>query len=125
MRPMGRAADRGKGQGKGKGRGEGRLGHGGRGRTQGGEKPMGTIAYGGKGSKGRAANGNRPIGAARCRRDHHTHGVMPNPPPPAPPAPTRPPLVAGGWPPRAPQFHFPIALPLLEGQSVHHTSPGL
>ena len=43
---------------------------------------MGTTAYGGRGSKGRAANGDRPVGAAGCRRDHHTHGVMPNPPPP-------------------------------------------
>ena len=59
MRPMGTAAYGGKGQGKGKGRGEGRLGHGGRGRSKGGEKPMGTTAYGGKGSKGRAANGDR------------------------------------------------------------------
>ena len=71
MRPMGTAAYGGKGQGKGKGRGEGRLGHGGRGRSKGGEKPMGTTAYGGKGSKGRAANGDRPVGAASCKRDHH------------------------------------------------------
>ena len=60
---------------------------------------MGTTAYGGKGSKGRAANGDRPVGAASCRRDHHPmascqtppprqlqmrtihHRVMPNPPP--------------------------------------------
>ena len=83
MRLMGTAAYGGKGQGKGKGRGEGRLGHGGRGRSKGGEKPMGTTAYGGKGSKGRAANGGRPIGTARCIRDHHTQGVMPNPPSPS------------------------------------------
>ena len=98
VRPMGTVAYRGKGQGKGKGRGEGRLGQGGRGRSKGGEKLMGTTAYGGKGSKGRAANGDRPVGAASCRRDHHTmascqnppplqtrsshHGVMPKPPPP-------------------------------------------
>ena len=69
VRPMGTAAYRGKGQGKGKGRGEGRLGQGGRGRSKGGEKPMGTTTYGGKGSKGRAANGDRPV------------GVMPKPPP--------------------------------------------
>ena len=31
------------------------------------ERPMGTTAYGGKGSKGRAANGDRPVGAASCR----------------------------------------------------------
>ena len=77
---MGTAAYGGKGQGKGKGRGEGQLGQGGRGRSQGGEKPMGTTAYGGKGSKGRAANGDRPIAAASCRRDHHTKGVMLKPP---------------------------------------------
>ena len=55
---------------------------GGRGRSKGGEKPMGTTADGGNRSKGRAANGDRTVGAARCRRDHHTKGVMPNPPPP-------------------------------------------
>ena len=72
---------RGKGQGKGKGRGEGRLGQGGRGRSKGGEKLMGTTAYGGKGSKGRAANGDRPVGAASCRRDHHTMASCQSPPP--------------------------------------------
>ena len=82
VRPMGTAAYGGKGQGKGKGRGEGRLGQGGRGRSKGGEKPMGTTAYGGKGSKGRAANGDRPVGAASCRRDHHTMASCQNPPPP-------------------------------------------
>ena len=40
---------------------------------------MGTTAYGGKGSKGRAANGNRPVGAASCRRDHHTMASCQNP----------------------------------------------
>ena len=49
MRPMGTVAYRGKGQGKGKGRGEGRLGQGGRGRSKGGEKLMGTTA--GKGPR--------------------------------------------------------------------------
>ena len=83
VRPMGTVAYRGKGQGKGKGRGEGRLGQGGRGRSKGGEKLMGTTAYGGKGSKGRAANGDRPVGAASCRRDHHTMASCQNPPPPA------------------------------------------
>ena len=81
MRPMGTVAYGGKGQGKGKGRGEGRLGQGGRGRSKGGEKLMGTTAYGGKGSKGRAANGDRPVGAASCRRDHHTMASCQNPPP--------------------------------------------
>ena len=80
MRPMGTVAYRGKGQGKGKGRGEGRLGQGGRGRSKAGEKLMGTTAYGGKGSKGRAANGDRPVGAASCRRDHHTMASCQNPP---------------------------------------------
>ena len=82
VRPMGTVAYRGKGQGKGKGRGEGRLGQGGRGRSKGGEKLMGTTAYGGKGSKGRAANGDRPVGAASCRRDHHTMASCQNPPRP-------------------------------------------
>ena len=81
VRPMGTAVYGGKGQGKGKGRGEGRVGQGGRGRAQGGEKPMGTTAYGGKGSQGRAVNGDRPVGAAGCRQEPHTKGVMPKPPP--------------------------------------------
>ena len=85
VRPMGTVAYRGKGQGKGKGRGEGRLGQGGRGRSKGGEKLMGTTAYGGEGSKGRAANGDRAVGAASCRRDHHTMASSQNPPPPQPP----------------------------------------
>ena len=72
VRPMGTVAYGGKGQGKGKGRGQGRLGQGGRGRSQGGVGPMGTTADGGKGSKGRAANGDRPVGTASCRRDHYT-----------------------------------------------------
>ena len=80
VRPKGTTAYGGKGQGKGKGRGEGRLGQGGRGRSKGGEKPMGTTAYGGKGSKGRAANGDRPVGAASCKRDHHTMASCQNPP---------------------------------------------
>ena len=45
---------------------------------------MGTTAWGGKGSKGRAANGDRPVGAARCRRDHHTMASCQPPPPSAP-----------------------------------------
>ena len=35
---------------------------------------------GGKGSKGRAANGDRPVGAASCRRDHHTMASCQSPP---------------------------------------------
>ena len=44
----------------------------------------GTTTYGGKGSKGRAANGDRPTGAAGCRREQHTKGVMATPSPPPP-----------------------------------------
>ena len=40
---------------------------------------MGTTAYGGKGSKGRAANCDRPVGAASCRRDDHTMASCQNP----------------------------------------------
>ena len=40
---------------------------------------MGTTANGGKRSKGRAANGDQPIGAASCRRDHHTMASCQNP----------------------------------------------
>ena len=71
-RLMGTTAYGGKGQGKGKGSREGRLELGGRGRSKGGERPMGTTADGGKGSRGRAANGDRPVGAASCRREQHT-----------------------------------------------------
>ena len=60
-------------QGKGTENREGKIGQGGRGRPQGGERPMGTTAYGGKGSKGRArVSGDRPIGAASCRQEQHT-----------------------------------------------------
>ena len=38
---------------------------------------MGTTAYGG--SKGRAANGDWPIGTARCRREQRIQGDMPTP----------------------------------------------
>ena len=60
---------------------EGRIGQGGRGRTQGGERPRGTTAYGGKGSKGRAANGDRPVGAASGRRDQYTMATCQTPHP--------------------------------------------
>ena len=105
VRPMGTVAYRGKGQGKGKGRGEGRLGQGGRGRSKGGEKLMGTTAYGGIGSKGRAANGDRPVGAASCRRDHHTMASCQNPPPGARRLTARPadPQGLGQTPPTAPK----------------------
>ena len=42
-----------------------------RGRTPGGERPMGTPAYGAKGVRGRARGSERPIGAARCRQLHN------------------------------------------------------
>ena len=53
--------------------------------TQGGERPMRTTADGGKGPKGRAANGDRPIGAASCRRQQHTMASCQTRPPPPPP----------------------------------------
>ena len=94
-RPMDTTAYGGKGQGKGKGGREGRIGQGGRGR---GERPMGTTAYGGEGSKGRAANGDRPIGAASCRREQYTKGDMPTSHPPLviPPFLQPPPPYGGG-----------------------------
>ena len=49
----------------------------GEGGRRGGERPMGTTADGGGGSEGRAANGDLPMGAARCRRDQYTEGHMP------------------------------------------------
>ena len=59
----------------------GRIGQRGRGRTQGGERPMGTAADGGKGSEGRAADGDRPIGVARYRREQYTKATCQTPPP--------------------------------------------
>ena len=53
--------------------------HQGNGKGRNGVRPMGTAAYGGKGSKGRVANGDRPVGAASCRRDHHTMASCQNP----------------------------------------------
>ena len=47
------------------------MGHTGRGRAQGAERPMGTATDGGKGFEGRAAvSGDRPVGAASCRQQH-------------------------------------------------------
>ena len=44
---------------------------------------MGTTAYGGKGFKGRAVvSGERPISAARGRREQHTMAACQTPPPP-------------------------------------------
>ena len=43
---------------------------------------MGTTAYGGRGFQERArGSGERPIGAAGCRREQHTKGDTPTPPP--------------------------------------------
>ena len=36
------------------------------------------TADGGKGSKGRAANGDRPVGAASCRQQQHTMATCQN-----------------------------------------------
>ena len=47
---------------------------------------MGTTAYGGKGSKGRAVNGDRPVGP-RAAHENKTYGDMPPPPPPQGPKP--------------------------------------
>ena len=59
-------------QGKGGGSRDVRVGQAGRGRAQGGERPMGTAPYGGNGFKRRAAvSGERPLGAARCRQQHN------------------------------------------------------
>ena len=41
---------------------------------------MGTTADGGKGSEGRAANGDRPVGAANCRREPYTMASCQTPP---------------------------------------------
>ena len=54
----------------------------GNGKGRSGERPMDTTAYGGKGSKGRAANGDRPAGAASCRREQYTMASCQPPPPP-------------------------------------------
>ena len=55
-----------------------RIGQAGRGRAQGGERPIGATAYGGKGLKGRAAvSGERPIGAASCRQAHNQASCQP------------------------------------------------
>ena len=59
-------------EGKAKGREREAEREGRRGTSQGGKRPMGTTAYGGNGSKGRAANGDQPVGAASCRREQYT-----------------------------------------------------
>ena len=52
-------------------------------------RPMGTTAYGGKGSNGRAVSGDRPIGATSCRPKHtkvsyHPHATRHPPHPRVP-----------------------------------------
>ena len=42
-------------------------------------KGAGTPLQSKEGSKGRAANGDRPVGAASCRRDRHTMASCQNP----------------------------------------------
>ena len=70
-------------QGEGRGSREGKIGQGGRGRTQGGERPMGTAPCGGNRFKGRGrVSSKRPIGAAGCRRQHNRASCQP--PLPAP-----------------------------------------
>ena len=69
-------------QGKGRVNGEVRAGQAFRARAQGGERPMGTAAYGGKGFEGRAAeSGERRIGAESCRQQHNLVSCHPPPPP--------------------------------------------
>ena len=75
-------------QGKGKGSGERRIGQRGRGRTQGGGRPMGTTACGGKGQgkgkgsregrigqggRGRTHDGERMMDTGYCGGDGHHH----------------------------------------------------
>ena len=60
------------------------MGQVGRGRAQGGERPLGAAACGGKGFKGRArVSGERPVGAASCRQQYNELSCQPPPPPPA------------------------------------------
>ena len=61
-------------QGKGKGSREGKTGQGGGGRTQGAARPLGTTAYGGKGSKGRAVSG--VFGKGRRGSKSRIYGTM-------------------------------------------------
>ena len=68
-------------QGKGRGSREVRIGQAGGGRAQGGERPMGTAAYGGKGFKGTAAGGQKPPPAAdsNTTRCHAEPSFKPKP----------------------------------------------
>ena len=45
---------------------------------------MGTTAYARKGSKGRAANGDWPVGAAGCRQEQYAMASCQPPPPSSP-----------------------------------------
>ena len=72
----------GKGQGKGKGRREGKIGQGGRGRSQGGETPMGTTPMEGKGPR---EGQQMVIGQSAADENktpwRHAEPPGPNPPP--------------------------------------------
>ena len=76
---------------------------------------MGTTAYGGKGSKGRAANGDPSTGAASCRREQYTKATcQTHPPPPCkrPHVPYAPgvDIVGGGSPPSPPLQPLPMTI---------------
>ena len=57
-------------QGKGRVCREVKIGQAGRGKAQGGERPMGTTAYGGNFKERARVNGERPIGTASCRQQY-------------------------------------------------------
>ena len=58
-----------------------KIGQRGRRRAQGGERPMGTAACGGRGFKGRATvSGDQPTGTASCRQQHTQVSCHPPPP---------------------------------------------
>ena len=69
---------------QGKGRVIRRAGQAGSGRALGGERPVGTAAYGGRGFKARArVSGERPMGAPSCRQQYNRASYQhPRPPPP-------------------------------------------
>ena len=59
-----------------------RIGQAGRGKALGGERPMGTAAYGGNGFAERTTrvSGERPIGTASCRQQYN-QALCHTPPP--------------------------------------------
>ena len=83
-------------EGKGKGRGKVRAGR--KRKVKGVVRSRGAPPPSeGEGPKGRAANGDRSVGAAGCSREHHTKGVMPTPPSPQPGQPAGGALRCGSW----------------------------